>query len=153
MFHMAESDLCRIAFARFIAATKYLACMASNCTSVLPGRLSGVFAWIHIALFLAFSGLAPGTMPELRAGGLTIVICHGAGLSTVTLDENGIPVESLHEPCEWSVHTQAVGISTPCPEPAIAVFHDFRPESAKSVVAVRQHWSGQNRPRGPPKVL
>ena len=150
----SEPDLFRIAFARIVAATKVSgAHLRLKCAWPRKRRLSGVFRWMHIALFVAFSCLAPGMMPELRAGGLTVVICTDAGLSTVTLDENGQPVEALHDPCVWSVHAQAADLGTSRPTPTIAAFTDFKPEAEKSFAPTRQDRADQNRPRGPPRSL
>ncbi len=112
-----------------------------------------VLGWMHIALFTVFSCLAPGTMPEVRAGGLTVVICTGAGLTSVTLDENGQPLEVAHAPCEWSVPVQTADIVTSRPAPTVGTFAEFKPEATKSFAPTRQDKADQNRPRGPPHIL
>lgn len=154
MSRESEPGLFRVVFARVVAATMTpVANLRLNQARLRQRGVSRVIGWMHVALFAAFSCLAPGTMPELRAGGLTVVICTGAGLSTVTLDENGKPVEALHEPCVWSVHAQSADLATSRPPATTATFTDFKPEAARSFTPTRQDWADQNRSRGPPHIL
>ncbi|KZY31644.1 hypothetical protein A3731_04555 [Roseovarius sp. HI0049] len=69
-----------------------------------PSRLAGAAL---VLLFAVYAGLAPGTMPAWTKGGLTLVLCTGGETITVTLDENGDPVERTHERCDWSVQLLA----------------------------------------------
>lgn len=53
---------------------------------------------------VVFSFFSAGTMPGYSKQGFEIVICSGSGLTTVTVDADGQPVETeAYKTCEWSM--------------------------------------------------
>jgi hypothetical protein len=88
-----------------------------------------------VLLFAFYAGLAPGTMPAWMNGALTLVLCTGGETVTVTLDENGNPVERTHQRCDWSVQLLAADTAAPplirrhFPSPSEDYSHGFdRPD-------------------------
>ena len=71
----------------------------------LTGPLQHLCLWAVVLLFGAFSALAPGTMPERQQGALTMVLCTGYGVETVTIGPDGEPVQPEHKPCDWNQHS------------------------------------------------
>ncbi|MEJ8473928.1 DUF2946 family protein [Roseibium algae] len=73
-----------------------------------------MLAWILLVPFLAFGGLANGTMLSRDNGGeVGIVICTGGGSFRVVLDANGAaqPVSDQDDEhdgvhCDWSLHAK-----------------------------------------------
>lgn len=72
-----------------------------------PSRRFPRFGAFFVLVFALYAGFAPGTMPAWLNGGLTLVLCTGGETVTITLDENGDPVERTHERCDWSVQQLA----------------------------------------------
>ncbi|MFN3210548.1 MAG: hypothetical protein ACE369_16400 [Roseovarius sp.] len=66
-----------------------------------------VLLWAFVSVFTAFSSFAPGTMPQFQPGGLTVVLCTGDAQRSITVDENGTPVEAEDVPCPWVTHAKA----------------------------------------------
>lgn len=62
---------------------------------------------------LFYSFFAVGTMPALSSQGFEIVICSGDVVKTITVDENGKPIEEqVTKACDWSllVHDGSLAI-------------------------------------------
>lgn len=104
-------------------------------------------------LFTLFSLIAPGTMPEARAGTSTMVICTGLDTRTVTLNADGHPVETQHELCDWASQAKVDhGSAIDFPVQA-AHISAFAPKLTRVSHAIAQLRPDRTRPRGPPTHL
>ncbi|WP_299600001.1 hypothetical protein [uncultured Tateyamaria sp.] len=104
-------------------------------------------------LFMLFSLIAPGTMPEAQAGTITMVICTGLDTTTVTLDADGNPVEAQHQLCDWAGQAtldRAPAIDFPAHAAQISA---FTPKLTRVSQALAQLRPDRTRPRGPPAHL
>lgn len=104
-------------------------------------------------LFMLFSLIAPGTMPEAQAGTITMVICTGLDTTTVTLDADGNPVETRHQMCDWAGQgtlDRAPAIDFPA---QVAHISAFVPKLTRVSQALAQLRPDRTRPRGPPPPL
>ncbi|MDM8164654.1 hypothetical protein [Roseovarius sp.] len=106
-----------------------------------------------VLLFAFYAGLAPGTMPAWMNGALTLVLCTGGETVTVTLDENGNPVERTHQRCDWSVQLLAADTAAPAPAlPRPATAHPAEAEIRAFAARVAPPFLLQS-PRAPPRLL
>lgn len=108
---------------------------------------------VFTLFFTLFSLIAPGAMPEAKAGTITMVICTGLDTMTVTVDADGNPVETQHQLCDWAgqgavdrvpditFHTEAAQITA------------FAPKLTHASAALSRHRPDRTRPRGPPSFL
>lgn len=101
-------------------------------------------------LFMLFSLIAPGTMPEAQAGTITMVICTGLETTTVTLDADGNPVDTQHQLCDWA--SQAALDRAPAMDFPAQAAHitAFAPKLTRASQALAQLRPDRTRPRGPP---
>ncbi|MGK7654660.1 hypothetical protein ACSQ76_20365 [Roseovarius sp. B08] len=88
--------------------------------------------WAFLVVFTAYSSFAPGTMPQFQPGGITVVLCTGDAERSITVDENGTPVEAEDVPCPWVTHAKAA-------DPAVAPILAARPIRATHRDAVLVH--------------
>ncbi|MEP4978123.1 hypothetical protein [Ascidiaceihabitans sp.] len=109
--------------------------------------------WVFCACFLAAASLAPGTMPQAQYGGFTVVLCTGDGPVTMTLDENGDPIEAQHAPCDWSAQVIAADVPLHAPLATPARLTAFVPNLEAPHVPVRFALVQPNPARGPPQTL
>lgn len=86
--------------------------------------------WAFVSVFTAFSSFAPGTMPQFQPGGITVVLCTGDAQRSITVDENGTPVEAQDVPCPWVTHAKA---ADPAVSPIVAA-HTIRATHRNAVV-------------------
>lgn len=104
-------------------------------------------------LFILFSLIAPGTMPEAQGGTITMVICTGLDTTTVMLDADGNPVETQHQMCDWAGQVtldRAPAIDFPAQAAHISA---FAPKLTRVSQALAQLRPDRTRPRGPPTPL
>lgn len=110
-------------------------------------------AWLHLALFLGYAALAAGTMAQRTADGIAVVLCTGEGTVTVTLDQNGNPVDAAHDPCAWAAAGAPATLQPPvllaAPARARALRAAPAPTGALIASAVRR----AHPPRAPPRRL
>lgn len=118
-----------------------------------PSRRFPRFGAVFVLIFAFYAGLAPGTMPAWLNGGLTLVLCTGGETVTITLDENGDPVERTHERCDWSVQLLATD-SNPrnAALPRLATAHPAEAELRAFAARVAPPFLLQS-PRAPPHHL
>ncbi|WP_422032340.1 hypothetical protein [Roseovarius sp.] len=108
---------------------------------------------VLVLIFALYAGLAPGTMPAWMNGALTLVLCTGGETVTVTLDENGNPVERTHQRCDWSVQLLAADTAAPAPAlPRPATAHPADAEIRAFAARVAPPFLLQS-PRAPPRLL
>lgn len=108
---------------------------------------------VLVLIFALYAGLAPGTMPAWMNGALTLVLCTGGETVTVTLDENGTPVERTHQRCDWSVQLLAADTAAPAPAlPRPATAHPADAEIRAFTARAASPFLLQS-PRAPPRLL
>lgn len=118
-----------------------------------PLRCPRLVGAILVMIFAFHAGFAPGTMPAWADGALTLVLCTGGETITVTLDENGDPVERTHQRCDWSVHLLATDTGTQGDAPArIETVHPADAEIRAFAARVAPPFLLQP-PRAPPRLL
>ncbi|MBX2805300.1 MAG: hypothetical protein KTR19_04950 [Hyphomicrobiales bacterium] len=115
--------------------------------------LRWMLSWTLIAVFTLSSMVAPGVMPTVRSGGLTIVICTGDGLVQLRPDGDSQPVDEEQRACVWSIHTSAADIVRDLPETTSIDFHATLIDTPIEIAVADQFQSNQNRPRAPPHIL
>ena len=129
------------------------AVIAAPAARGLRQAMRPMLCWMQIALFAAIACLAPGTMPVVGPGGLTVVLCTDSGPVLLTVDANGDPVETQRAPCAWSVHAAFIDPGPPASAVTSAEFYAFAATPTRTIAENSRDWSDQNRPRGPPRFL
>jgi hypothetical protein len=119
----------------------------------LTGPLRHLCLWAVVVLFGAFSALAPGTMPERQQGALTMVLCTGHGVETVTIGPDGTPVEPEHKPCDWNQHPLAALRKGLAVAPLAAAFDPAPPLPPAPRARPIPRRAAVKRARAPPPVL
>lgn len=119
----------------------------------LTGPLQHLCLWALVLFFGAFSALAPGTMPERQQGGLTIVLCTGYGVKTVTIGPDGEPITPEHKPCDWNQHLVAEVRTALELQPRTVNFHPAPALPPAVITQPKPRLSASKRARAPPKTL
>ncbi|MDF3351984.1 hypothetical protein HKX17_17955 [Sulfitobacter sp. KE34] len=119
----------------------------------LTGPLQHLCLWAVVLLFGAFSALAPGTMPERQQGALTMVLCTGYGVETVTIGPDGEPVQPEHKPCDWNQHSLAALRRGLAVQPLAVTFHPAPPLPPAPATGPKPRRASVKRARAPPRVL
>lgn len=118
-----------------------------------PCGLHRLLCWINIVFFATFSCLAPGTMLQPQSTGLTVILCTGAGLASVTLDADGKPVEKQGTLCAWSINSPLADLTDPAQIGRDADYSTFIPAAIQASAATGRDWYDPGSPRGPPNFL
>ena len=125
-----------------------------SCRATAANSIALMLVWAFLSVFTAYSSFAPGTMPKLQPGGLTVVLCTGGAPRSITVDETGTPAEAQDIPCPWVTHVQ---VDDAVVQPVFAV-HPLRTTSIDAAPASRAASPldpafNPSYPRAPPAFL
>lgn len=111
-----------------------------------------VIASLFLPLLL-FSFFSVGTMPVFSKQGVEIVICTGDSFKTITVDENGQPIEDENRlTCEWSLPFSKALLAAAPGEPAPVTFGERRILFPQNASFLTETHRSDIHARGPPSL-